>query len=310
MEVALMIEGQNGLTWDRWQKITALAEAKGFCAIYRSDHFTNASGPDIESLECWTSLTWLASHSKKLEFGPLVSPLSFRHPAMLARFASAVDDLSGGRLRLGVGAGWQEREHQHFSFDLLDVKGRMDRLEEGLEIITGLLRSDVPLTFEGKYYQLQEAVLLPRPGRPGGPPIVIGGNGPKRTLPLVARFADEWNAIFLTPDAFREKSVALDDLLRQEGRVPSDVRRTMMTGCVFASSQNDLKERLEKRNRRLTDLQALGVIAGTGDDVVRQLENLRDAGLQRIMLQWLDLEDLAGLEQLADIVLPEFSPAG
>ena len=121
IEIALMIEGQDGLNWHRWRKIAQVAEDAGYLGLYRSDHFTNPRGPYKDSLECWTSLTWLASHSSRLQFGPLVSPVSFHHPSNLVRMAAAVDDLSGGRLWLGVGAGWQEREHTNYAFALGSV---------------------------------------------------------------------------------------------------------------------------------------------------------------------------------------------
>src|SRR5207245_4741862 len=122
------------------------------------------------------------------------------------------------------GAGWQDREHRLFGHELGDVPGRMARLEEGLEVITRLLRNDEPVTFEGRFFQLRGATLLPRPQRPGGPRILIGGNGPKRTLPLVARYADIWNGTFLTPDAFRARTTILDDLLQKARPQPGDVR--------------------------------------------------------------------------------------
>src|SRR5512147_2464640 len=172
LEIAIMLEGQNGLTWPRWQKIVRLVEEAGFIGLFRSDHFTNANPPDKESLELWTSLTWLACNTKRIEFGTLVTPFSFRHPALTARMAAAVDDLSGGRLTLGMGAGWQEREHKLFGFDLLDIPGRFARFEEGLECVTRLLRSDEPVTFGGKYFQLDGAQVLPRPQRTGGPRIL------------------------------------------------------------------------------------------------------------------------------------------
>ena len=181
---------------------------------------------------------------------------------MLARFALAVDDLSGGRLQFGLGAGWQAREHHNFSYDLLSVRGRMDRFAEGLEIIVHLLRNDSPLTFEGRYYKVHDAVLLPRPVRPSGPPIVVGGNGPKRTLPLVARFADEWNALFMTGQAFRERNTLLDEMILAAGRKPGDVRRSMMTGSIFGKSKKDLDLRLEKRKRTLVEARNLGLGAG------------------------------------------------
>jgi alkanesulfonate monooxygenase SsuD/methylene tetrahydromethanopterin reductase-like flavin-dependent oxidoreductase (luciferase family) len=164
MDIAIMIEGQNGLNWARWRNLAAAVEDLGFAGLYRSDHFTNASPPDKESLELWVSLTWLASHTRRIEFGSLVSPVSFRSPALTARMAAAVDDLSGSRLTLGLGAGWQEREHSLFGYDLLDLKARFDRFEEGLQVITLLLKEDAPVSFSGKYFQLCEALLLPRPG--------------------------------------------------------------------------------------------------------------------------------------------------
>src|SRR5512139_3911249 len=171
IEVAIMIEGQNGLNWKRWQSIATTVEVCGYAGLYRSDHYTNSNPPDLDSLECWVSLTWLATNTKRIEFGPLVTPFSFRHPAHTARMAAAVDDLSGGRLVLGLGAGWQEREHHLFGFDLLEPAERFHRFKEGMEVVTRLLQSNEPVTFEGQYYQLRGATLLPHPQRPGGPRI-------------------------------------------------------------------------------------------------------------------------------------------
>ncbi len=303
MEIAIMLEGQNGLNWPRWKAIVRLVEELGFVGLYRSDHFTNGSPPDKDSLELWVSLTWLADNTHRIEFGQLVSPFSFRHPVFTARMAAAVDDLSGGRLTLGVGAGWQEREHHLFDFQLLDKKGRFRRFEEGLEVVTRLLRSDAPAEFEGEFYALRGATLLPRPLRPGGPPLLIGGNGETRTLPLTARYADEWNAVFLPPEEFRRLNIRLDALLAAQGRDPSDVRRSMMTGCLFAIHEADLGAKLAGRGRTFDEVRQRGVIAGTGPQVQEQLSRLEQAGVQRVMLQWLDLDDLSGLEALAKAVL-------
>ncbi|MBI2330751.1 MAG: LLM class F420-dependent oxidoreductase [Chloroflexi bacterium] len=302
LEAAIMIEGQNGLNWSRWQKIVRLVEELGFVGLYRSDHFTNMNPPDKDSLELWVSLTWLASNTKRIEFGPLVTPVSFRHPALTARMASAVDDLSNGRLTLGLGAGWQEREHHVFAFNLLDKKPRFDRFEEGLQVITLLLNSETPVSFDGAYYQLREATLLPRPLRPGGPRILIGGNGPNRTPSLVARFSHEWNAMFLTVEQFKEANRRIDDALEKSNRDLKSVRRSMMTGCVFGHNDLSLKEKLEARGRSKEELHQRGIIAGSTSEVKEQLQMLAEAGLQRIMLQWLDLDDLSGLEALAKAV--------
>jgi len=303
LEIAIMIEGQNGLTWARWQKIVHLVEELGFVGLYRSDHFTNANAPDLESLELWTSLTWLACNTSRIEFGPLVTPFSFRHPALTARMASAVDDLSSGRLTLGLGAGWQNREHQLFGFDLLDMKTRFDRFEEGMEVVTRLLQSDGPVTFAGHYYQIQGATLLPRPQRQGGPRILVGGDGEKRTLPAVVRYAVEWNCVMLLPEVFAQKNSRLTELLSAAGRKPESVRRSMMTGCVFGKDESALSEKLSARKRTVEELTARGMVAGRPDQVNEQLHKLEEAGLQRIMLQWLDLDDLAGLQALAKAVL-------
>src|SRR5579884_1078810 len=167
--LSIMIEAQDGLTWPRWKRLVAEVERLGFAGLFRSDHFTNAQPPDKDSLEMVVSLTYLADHTQRIRFGPMVAPLSFRNPTLLARQAAALDDLSGGRMILGLGAGWQEREHRLFGLDLGDVPARMSRFEEGLEVITRLLHSDEPVTYEGRYFQLRDAILLPRPQRPGGP---------------------------------------------------------------------------------------------------------------------------------------------
>lgn len=296
-----MIEGQHGLTWPRWQRVVAAVEELGFAGLYRSDHFTNAGPPDLDSLELWVSLTWLAANTTRIEFGPLVSPVSFRHPAMTVRMAAAVDDLSGGRLTLGLGAGWQEREHAHFGFDLLSLRERFDRFDEGLAVVELLLGREQPASFSGKYFRLRDAVLLPRPRRPGGPPILVGGNGFTRTLPLAARYASQWNAVFVPPPRFAELDAKLTRLLTARGRDPSDVHRSLMTGVVFGRTDAEVQTRL--RGRRPEDLLARGVVIGTSAAVVEQLGRLAEAGVQRVMLQWLEIDDLDGLEALARAVL-------
>jgi F420-dependent oxidoreductase-like protein len=314
--ISIMIEGQNGLDWPRWTRLVGEVEALGFAGLFRSDHFTNARPPDIESLELIVSLTYLADHTQRIHFGPLVAPVSFRHPTLLARQAAAIDDLSGGRMILGLGAGWQEREHTLFGHELGDVPTRMDRLEEGLEVITQLLRSDEPVTFDGRFFQLRGATLLPRPQRPGGPRIMIGGNGPKRTLPLAARYADVWNGTFLAPDVFRARSAQLDDLARAAGRRPGDIRRTMMTALLFARDQATLEERVlrEPRAPELADASPAAIMAtmrekanrivGPADVVAGQIRAYGEAGVEELMLQWFDLDDIDGLRAFAEQVLP------
>ena len=313
--VSIQIEGQNGLTWPYWKRLVTEVEDLGFAGLFRSDHFTNARPPDKDSLEMIVSLAYLADHTKHIHFGPLVSPISFRHPTLLARQALALDDLSTGRMILGLGAGWQEREHSLFGHDLGDIPTRMARFEEGLEVITRLLNSDEPVTYEGKFFQLREALLLPRPQRPRGPEIMIGGNGPKRTLPLVVRFADIWNGNFLSPAVFEERSVMLDQLLRTAGRNPSDVKRTVMLSFTFGSEMAELDRRLSWRQNNpqyasksldkvIEELSMDGTIVGTPDMIAEQINVYSKVGADELVLQWLDLDDIDGLRAFATSVLP------
>jgi F420-dependent oxidoreductase-like protein len=314
--ISLMFEGQYGMTWPHWKNLVAEAEDLGFAGMFRSDHFTNASPPDLDSLEMIVSLTYLADHTQRIHFGPLVAPFSFRNPALLARQAAALDDLSNGRMILGVGAGWQEREHHLFGFDLGNIPTRTARFEEGLEVTTRLLKSNEPVTYEGRFFQLRGATLLPRPQRKGGPRILIGGNGKKRTLPLAARYADIWNAVFLSPAEFREHCAILDGLLSEVGRKPGDVRRTMMRGLFFGRDMAELDRRLRWRSedpnykdkslQEVIDMLATQdhEIVGTADMVIAQIKQYEAAGVEELMLQWFDLDDIDGLRTFAKSVLP------
>jgi F420-dependent oxidoreductase-like protein len=301
IEIAIMLEGQNGLNWARWMKWARAVEDLGFAGLYRSDHYTNGSPPDKDSLECWVSLTWLASNTKRIEFGPLVSPLSFRDPTMLARMARDVDELSGGRFTLGLGAGWQEREHTNYGWDLLPLKERFRRFNDGLEIISQLFDSAAPVTYTGEYYRVRGAVLLPRPAR--RVPILIGGRGPKRTLTLTARYAHEWNSFLLSLDTYKQLGTRLDELLTASGRKTSDVKRSLMTGIVFGKDDAAVRSKLETRKLTPELVKERGLLWGTPAQIVDQLGELALAGAQRVMVQWLDLDDLDGLEAFANGVL-------
>ena len=150
--IGLMLEGQAGLTWQRWGRLLEAAEVLGFQCVFRSDHFTNSAPPDQESLEAWVSLTYAATQTEAIEFGTLVSPVTFRHPSMLVRMAAAIDDLSDGRLVLGMGAGWQEREHHNFGVHFPDRATRFEMLKDELEIVARLLISDTPVTYTGQAF--------------------------------------------------------------------------------------------------------------------------------------------------------------
>ena len=305
IEVAIMVEGQEGIGWERWRRLVRAVEDLGYAGLYRSDHFPNEwTGSYRDGLELWASLTWLADSTERIEFGPLVSPFSFRHPVITAWQASAVDNLAGGRLRLGLGAGWNEWEHETFGFDLLDTDSRFARFEEGLEVVSRLLRSEEPVSFSGEFYRLRDALLMPRSPRPGGPPIVIGGNGVRRTLPLAARYADEWNAAFITAEDFAQLNARLDGLVEEAGRAPDRVRRTLMTRVIFGRTEADVDSKLDGTSR---DQLPATVLAGTTDEIVERLGRLSEAGVQRVMLQWLEVDDIDALEAMAHTVLPQLT---
>ncbi len=303
MKISIMIEGQNGLNWGNWKKIAEVVENHGFFGLYRSDHFTNANPPDKDSLELWTSLTYLATITKRIKFGPLVTPTSFRNPVFTARMASAVDDLSGGRLKLGLGAGWQAREHQMYGFDLLDAKERFKRFEEGVFIITNLLQSNDPITLNGVYFHVKDAFLLPRPHRHNGPEILIGGNGEKYTFPMVVKFANDWNAIFLTPENLRAKNAQLDQLLLDKGKNPKSVRRSLMTNLTYGRNEESFNKKLNGRDAK--EMSEKGIIVGSPQQVTDRLFDYKETGLDEIMLQWIDLDDLDGLIHFAEHILPK-----
>ena len=198
---------------------------------------------------------------------------------MFIRQAAALDDLSGGRMYLGLGAGWQDREHRMFGYELGDLKTRFQRLTEALEVATLLLNSDEPVTFKGKHYQLDGATIMPRPQRPGGPRILIGGNGLQKTLPLAARYAQDWNAVFISPENFRERNAQLDELLVKQGRQPGEVSRSAMLGLIFGRDTADLERKLAahpaKPGQKLADhienIVQSGRLVGTAEHLREQI---------------------------------------
>lgn len=313
MKVGVMIEGQEGLTWERWFRIAERVESLGLDSLWRSDHFVSLMGhPERPALECWASLTALAQQTHRIEFGPLVSPMTFRHPALLARMAAAVDGLAGGRLVLGVGAGWNEPEHHMFGIPMPPVKERMDRLEEGITAIKALWTGG-PVDLEGGYYQLRQALALPRPVRRPAPPLLIGGDGEIRLLRIVARHADEWNSHAPGPDAYRVKLARLTEHCRVVGRDPEQIRRSWMGGALIGRDEGEVREKGRWLHAFLPALaevapehtpQALrrkSWLVGTPDQVGSQLEAWSTAGVQRVMLQHYNLDDLDGLALLAEV---------
>ncbi len=304
-QIGLMIEGQAGLNWERWKRILQTAEDTGYQSVFRSDHFIIGEAED--SLELWTSLTYAATATERIEFGPLVTPITFRHPSLNARYAAAIDDLSSGRLIYGMGAGWHEDEHIRWGIPFYDFSTRFEMLEEAVTLTTELFHTDGEVTYDGKHFSLKGAYLLPRPQKPGGPTMLVGGNGPKKTLPLVADYAAEWNAVFIEQDTYKERTERLNALLEERGRAPSDVKRSLMTRVVYGKDEAALKERIAARGEDQGELREDSkIIVGTPQEVVDQLGTWTELGIERFMLQWLDLDDIDGIESMATEVLPHF----
>jgi alkanesulfonate monooxygenase SsuD/methylene tetrahydromethanopterin reductase-like flavin-dependent oxidoreductase (luciferase family) len=315
--LSIAIHTALGLTWPLWKRLVAEIEQLDFAGLYVIDALPHPLGVYMDSLESMIALGYLADHTQRVRFGTVVALMAAHDPVLLARQAAALDDLSAGRMVLGLGAGGgQDSEHRMFGYTMGDIPTRMARLEEGLEVITCLLRSAEPVSFTGRFYRLEEA-LLPRPGRPGGPPILIGGSGPKRTIPLVARYGDIWNPQVLMPEVYRERSALLDDLLRAAGRQPSDVRRTMNVRVLCGRSPAELERGLswlrgtvpffaDMPLDALLDLlrTQFGGLVGPPDTIVEHFQALAAAGVEELILEWSALDDIAGLELIAEQVLP------
>jgi F420-dependent oxidoreductase-like protein len=312
MRIGIMIEGQEGLTWERWFRIADAVESLGLEGLWRSDHFFSLMGePERPALECWSTLTALAQRTTRIPFGPLVSPMTFRHPALLARMAAAVDGLSNGRLVLGVGAGWNDQEHAAFGIPLPPLAERFDRLEEGIAVIKALWQGG-PVDLDGRYYRLRGASAYPRPVQQPGPALLVGVDGEVRLLRVVAREADEWNSHAPGPEAYRAKRAKLEEHCRAVGRNPEAIRRSWMGGVLIGRDARDLATKgrwMQSFLAALSNVDENAVpealrqrhwLVGTPEQVATQLEAWSAVGVQRVMLQWYNLDDLDGLSLVAE----------
>jgi F420-dependent oxidoreductase-like protein len=298
MELCLMIEGQEGVTWPQWTALARACEEHGVPALFRSDHYLELGGehPERGSLDAWTTLAALGAITTTLRLGTLVSPATFRHPSLLAKVVATADHISDGRVTLGIGAGWHEREHDAFGFPFAATRERMDVLEEQLQVVLGAW-ADGPFSFGGEHYRLRDLEAQPKPVQRPHPPVIIGGSAGPRSAALAARYADEYNTIFATPDEVRERRATVERACEQAGREPLPF--SMMTGVLVGRDRAEL----EDRARRLAvviggDAAAFlaqppsGWIVGTIEEAAERIAALADAGLQRIMCQTLLHDDL------------------
>ncbi|HUG14296.1 MAG TPA: TIGR03560 family F420-dependent LLM class oxidoreductase [Thermomicrobiales bacterium] len=318
-KLGIMIEGQEGLTWERWNRLIDAGERLGFDSIWRSDHLFSVMGvSERDTLALWPSLTAVATRSSTLEFGQLVSPVTYRHPVHLAFDAVSLHELSGGRFWLGVGAGWNVAEHAAFGFRLPPLKERMDRFEESLRVITGLWSGE-PVTFQGEHFQLDGAQHRPAPGNGERVPIMIGGGGEKRTLRVVAEYADEWNVTTISRENYDAKVDVLKRHCEAVGRDFGAIRRSLMTGHIIGRTRQEIERRAERIQQVIPTVRDMspgdaadqfrdrGWLVGTPVEIVEEIKAREAQGLQRFMLQTHDQDDIEALELWAAEVMPHIA---
>ena len=319
MRFALMLEGQEGVTWPHWLGAARSAERLGFEAIFTSDHYLSVmpdSGRDRGSFDAWTVLSALAASTRTIRLGTMVSPVTFRHPAVLAKAAVTVDRVSDGRVEIGMGAGWWEAEHRAHGFDFPSTGERFDMLEEQLEVVHGLLTRQ-PFSFQGRHYQLDDARFTPAGVQEPHPPITIGGNGGPRIAALVSRWADEFNTVGPSPEQARERFGQVRDRLDADGRDQGTLTTSVMTWCYVGETERDAMRLIERARTRamraarfedeLEELEA-HCIVGSVDQAVERLNDYARAGVQRILLNHEVFDDLEMLDVLAERVFPQVDP--
>jgi F420-dependent oxidoreductase-like protein len=302
-----MIEGQQGVTWQDWCRLADLAEAHGLEGLFRSDHYFSARGVSgLGATDAWTILGALAARTERLRLGTLVSPVTFRAPAVLARAALTVDHVSSGRVEIGMGAGWWEEEHTRFGIPFLDVPTRWELLEEQVPIVHGLLTEET-FSFEGTHYRLEGADQLPKPVQRPRPPLILGGTtvGP-RMQTLVGRYADEFNTVGGTPEEVRQRFERARAAVEVAGRDPDRLVTSLMTWFFVAPTEDAYLEALRRAHgldptagpfedyRR--DIER-DCIVGTPARAIERLNAYADAGVQRIFLnhELYDDDDMVSL---------------
>lgn len=293
MKLGILVEPVERLDWRRWRAIYGAAERLNFESVWVSDHLASTWFPANHGIDPWIALAVAAAETRRVRLGPLVSPITFRQPALVARMAEAIDDLSPGRFVLGLGLGWNADEHKQFGIPFPSVHERKQMLIQGIECIRHTL---------GKR-QL---------------PLIIGGGGPRSTLPLVARYADEWNLTSPSIDLYRERSHRLAELCGELGRDPNTIRRSVAVGVLIGRDEADLHDRGQRLQRMVPPLAAalqrcgalieaastLGWVAGTPAQIVAALRPLAAAGVDVAILGQHDHADEAALELIASEVMP------
>jgi alkanesulfonate monooxygenase SsuD/methylene tetrahydromethanopterin reductase-like flavin-dependent oxidoreductase (luciferase family) len=291
MRVALMIEGQEDVSWDQWLALARACERSGIEALFRSDHYQSVfQDPTRLALDAWATISALGAVTERVRLGTLVSPVTFRRAGEIAKVVATADHVSDGRVELGLGAGWNEREHDAFGFPFPDLRERMDELERQLQ-----------------HVRRQWAELSPPPVQQPRPPLVVGGTAGPRSCRLGARYADEYNTVFALAADCAERKERVDAACRAEGREP--IAFSLMTGCVVGRDRSEVERRAravaERTGLEPSDLlEGARTIAGTVEQVVARIGEYAAAGVERVYLQHLDHADVEMVELIGAEVVP------
>jgi F420-dependent oxidoreductase-like protein len=307
MDFRVFVEPQQGATYDDQLAVARAAESLGFSAFFRSDHYL---AMDAEGLpgptDSWVTLAGIARETSTIRLGTLVTSATFRYPGPLAIAVAEVDAMSGGRVEFGIGAGWFEAEHRAYGIPFPRLGERFERLEEQLDIITGLWGTPTGETFgyAGAHYTVADSPALPKPVQRPHPPIVIGGGGPNRTPALAARFAAEFNLAFPTLDFVPLQYGRVRAALERAGRPADDIVYSAAFVVCAGADESELNRRATAIGRDLEELRANSPLVGTPDEIANRLGVFAEAGVQRVYLQLLDMADLDHLSLFAAEVIP------
>jgi len=304
-----MIEGQEGVSWDEWVALARACEDNGLEALFRSDHYGSLLAAGRGSLDAWATLAGLAAVTGRIRLGTMVSPTTFRHPSVLAKTAATVDHISGGRVELGLGAGWNEREHRAYGFPFPPVGERIELFSEQLELVHRQWTED-EVDFSGRRYRTEGLTALPRPVQRPRPTLIVGGSARPGTVGPAVHFADEYNTIFVSAEECAERRRRLDEACRAAGRDPSTLTFSLMTGCVLGRDEAELHDRVRRVIERMgrdgdpaafVREHAETWILGTLEQVRARLAEYERAGVERVMLQHLDHADLGAVELMGQL---------
>ncbi|MEY8018723.1 LLM class F420-dependent oxidoreductase [Mycobacterium servetii] len=308
MEFRVFVEPQQGARYSDQLAVARAAEQLGFAAFFRSDHYVAMSGDGLPGpTDSWVTLGALARETSSIRLGTLVSSATFRYPGPLAIAVAQVDEMSGGRVELGLGSGWFEKEHRAYGIPFPPLRERFDRLAEQLAIVTGLWTAEPGTTFDhtGKYYTIAGSPALPKPVQRPHPPIVIGGLGANRTPRLAAQYAAEFNVPFQPLDAVATQFGRVAEAVVAAGR-PAD---SIVYSCAFVvcagRDDAEIARRAAAIGRDVDELRSNSPLVGTPGEIVEKLAPWRDIGVRRVYTQLLDLSDLEHLELLAGEVIPQ-----